>query len=124
MEQILNNKNMLRFRVIIERNRCERGIRFLEGKEKMLFWCGSPEHSEIGETNFRYIGLGAEGRKDSRRHIMNSVGAAGLLLRKALEVECTAFSVIHHGSRSKSDGYGGLFVFRTAELLYVASDRL
>jgi hypothetical protein len=61
MERILNNKNMLRFRVIIERNRRDEAIQLalFQGrrvKEKPCFhfmqcWL-SPSDSAIGETTF------------------------------------------------------------------------
>ena len=61
IERILNNKNMLRFRVIIERNRRDEAIQLAlfqrrRVKEKPCFlimqcWL-SPRDSEMGETNF------------------------------------------------------------------------
>jgi hypothetical protein len=61
MERILNNKNMMRFRVIIERNRRDEAIQLAlfqrrRVKEKLCFlimqcWL-SPRDSEVGETNF------------------------------------------------------------------------
>ena len=61
MEQTLNNKNVLRFRVIIERNRCDEAIQLAlfqkrRVKEKPCFhfmqcWF-SRRDSEIGETTF------------------------------------------------------------------------
>ena len=58
------------------------------------------------------IRISAEGGKGSRRHIMNSRGRRWTASEKGAGNRGHGISVITNGSRSKSDGYGGLFVFR------------
>jgi len=72
------------------------------------------------------IGLGAEGGKGSRRHIMNSRGCRWTASGKGAGSGVHGISVIHQRLALESDGYGGLVVF--SELpgpgSYAASDGL
>ena len=57
------------------------------------------------------IGIGAEGGKGSRRHIMNSRGCRWTASEKGAGNRVHSILVIHQRLALKSDGYGGLVVF-------------
>ena len=63
------------------------------------------------------IGLGTEGGKASRRHIMNSRGCRWPASEKGAGSRVRGIQSYTNASRSKTDGYGGLVVFRNCRNL-------
>ena len=61
---------------------------------------------------FAELGLGAEGGKGSRGHIMNPSGCRWTASEKGAGSRVHGISVIHQRLALKKDGYGGLLVFR------------
>ncbi len=71
----------------------------------------------IDSSAFAEIGLGAEGGKGSRGHIMNSLGCGWQPSEKGAGSRIHGISAIHQRLALKKDGYGGLVVFRNCRNL-------
>ena len=71
----------------------------------------------IDSAAFAEIGLGAEGGKGSRGHIMNSLGCRWNPSEKGSGSRVHGISAIHQRLALKKDGYGGLVMFRNCRNL-------
>jgi Terminase large subunit, T4likevirus-type, N-terminal len=71
----------------------------------------------IDSSAFAEIGLGAEGGKGSRGDVMNAAGCGWSPSEKGAGSRIQGISVIHQRLKLRSDGYGGLVIFRSCRNL-------
>jgi hypothetical protein len=77
----------------------------------------APIDGVIDSASFADVGLGDESGKGSRGHIMNSLGCRWTPSVKGSGSRVQGVRAIHQRLALKSDGYGGLIVFRNCRNL-------